>query len=292
MPNPLLTVGELIDQSWEVYRARMNEFLTISGWLLVTAILFAIALAFYPSASKIALGETLTGLENFGVLLFALTTYIVTPIVSFWVYLSLAKGAAAHLSRKSVQPKELLREPKSLFFPTLLTSIMVILMVILAIVIGFAPPAILATLASLSKISAFVVMANILLVFGIFVSLFLSIKWVVYYFMAPYVTMLDTIPAKLALATSRQLIEGKFWSVLARITVPKIVFVIFGAFAMSIIAYMVGIVIDASAGLNLDIQLRIITMTQAIVPIVIAVAINPLIVISDVLLLKSLKSSV
>jgi len=290
MPKPLITVGELIDQSWDVFRARMSEFLSLSGWLLVTAILFAIALAFYPPASKVVVGETLTGLENFGVILFAFTTYIVTPIISFWVYLSLAKGVDAHLSRKSVQPKTLLRDAKPIFFPTLLTSIMVILMVILAIVIGFAPPAILATLASLTNISAFIVFANILLVLGIFVSLFLSIKWVVYYFLAPYVTMLDGTPAKLALATSRQLIEGQFWSVLARIAVPKIVFLIFGAFAMSIIAYMVGILIDASAGLNLDIQLRISTMTQTIIPIIIAVAINPLIIISDVLLLKSLKS--
>jgi hypothetical protein len=66
--------------------------------------------------------------------------------------------------------------------------------------------------------------------------------------------------------------------------------VIFGVFAMSIAAYLVGILIDVSAGLNVDIQLRISTMTTTIIPIVIAVIINPLVVISDVLLLRSLRS--
>ena len=112
----------------------------------------------------------------------------------------------------------------------------------------------------------------------------------VYYFMAPYLTMLDGTPAKLALATSRQLIEGIFWPVLIRLLIPKLVFVIFGVFAMSIIAYLVGILIDFSAGLNVDIHLRISTMTTTIVPILIALLINPIIVISDILLLRSLRS--
>jgi len=290
MPKPLLSVGELIDQSWEVFRSRMSELLSISGWLLATAILFAIALAFYPSASKLSLGADLTGIETTGVLLFSFTNLVVTPILSFWIYIALTKALRAHFDRKTVVAKTAMWEVKPAFFPTLLTSVMVILMVLLAIVIGFAPPAIIATLGFLTNLSFIIVFANLVLVAGIFVSLFLSIKWVVYYFVAPYLTMLDGTPAKLALATSRQLIEGRFWPVLIRIAVPKLVFVIFGVFAMSIIAYLVGILIDFSAGLNIDIQLRISTMTTTIVPILIAVLINPLIVISDILLLRSLRS--
>lgn len=289
MPK-LISIGELIDQSWEQYRARLPEFLTISGWILVTAILYAIALAFYPSASKLSLGTELGGLETVGVILFSLTSFIIAPIVSFWVYIALTKAVSKHLSRQAVDPKQAMRDVKPAFFPTLITSVMVMLMVLLAIVIGFAPPAVIATLGFLTNLSVLVILANLVLVVGIFVAVFLSIKWVVYYIMAPYLTMLDGTPAKLAIAQSRQLIEGRFWAVLFRVAVPKLVFVIFGVFAMSIAAYLVGILIDVSAGLNVNIQLRITTMTTTIVPIVIAILINPLIVISDVLLLKSLRS--
>lgn len=285
----LISIGELIDQSWEQYRARLPEFLTISGWILITAILYAIALAFYPSASKLSLGADLSGLETFGVLIFTVTSFV-TPILSFWVYIALTKATSTHLARQTMDPKKAMRDVKPAFFPTLLTSVMVMLMVLLAIVIGFAPAAVVATLGFLTNVSVVIVFANLLLIAGIFVALFLSIKWVVYYIMAPYLTMLEGMPAKLALATSRQLIEGRFWAVLFRALVPKLVFIIFGVFAMSIAAYLVGIFIDFSAGLNIDIQLRISTMTTTIVPIVIAVIINPLIVISDVLLLRSLRS--
>ena len=289
MPK-LISIGELIDQSWEQYRARLPEFLTISGWVLITAILYAIALAFYPSASKLSLGADLSGLETFGVLIFTFTSFVVTPILSFWVYIALTKAVNKHLSRQAVDPKQTMRDVKPTFFPTLLTSIMVVLMVLLAIVIGFAPPAVIATLGVLTLFGPLLIVANLLLIAGIFVSVFLSIKWVVYYFMAPYITILDATGSKRALATSRQLIQGRFWGVLMRIAVPKLVFVIFGVFVMSIIAYLVGILIDASAGINLDLQLRISTMTQTIVPILIAVVINPLIVISDILLLRSLRT--
>ncbi|MBI4435744.1 hypothetical protein HY630_03665 [Candidatus Uhrbacteria bacterium] len=290
MPKPLLSVGELIDQSWDVFRSRMSELLSISGWVLATAILFAIALAFYPTASKLSLGADLTGLETVGVLLFSFTSLVVTPILSFWIYIALTKAVGAHFDHKTVNPKAIMHNVRTLFFPTLLTSVMVILVVLLAIVIGLAPAAVLATLGVLTVFGPFIIIANLLLIAGLFFAVFLSIKWVVYYFMAPYLTMLDGTPAKLALATSRQLIAGRFWAVLIRVVVPKLVFVIFGVFAMSIIAYVVSILIDFSAGLNVDIQLRISTMTTTIVPILIAVLINPLVIISDILLLRSLRS--
>jgi hypothetical protein len=290
MPKPLISVGELIDQSWDVYRSRATELLSISGWLIVTAILFAIALAFYPSASRLQLDTTLTGLETTGVLLFSFTSIVIAPILSFFLYVAMTKVLGAHFARRSVLPKTAMKQARSVFWPTLLTSVMVILMILLAIVIGFAPPAILATLGALTNVGAIIVLANLLLIIGIFVAIFLSIKWVVHYFLAPYITMLDGTQAKLALATSRQLVQGRFWAVLIRVLVPKLVFIIFGVFAMSILAYLVGILIDASAGINLDIQLRISTMTTTIIPILIAVLINPLIIISDILLLRSLKA--
>ncbi len=289
MPKPLLSVGELIDQSWDVFRSRMSELLTISGWLLVTAILFAIALGFYPSASKLQLAQGLSALETTGVLLFSFTSLVIAPLLSFWIYIAMTKALGAHFSQRGVSAKSAMHEARFAFFPAILTSVMVMLMVLLAIVIGFAPAAIIATLGSLTNFPALIVLANVLLVLGIFVALFLSIKWIVYYLMAPYITILDGTQAKLALATSRQLIAGRFWSVLIRVLVPKLVFIIFGVFAMAIITYLVDMALNASAGLNLDIQLRISTMTTTIVPIVIAVFLNPLVIISDVLLLRSLR---
>lgn len=289
MPK-LISVGELIDESWELYRSRFVELITISGWLILTAILFAIALAFYPSASRLQLGAELSGTETFGVILFSITTFIVTPIVSFLIYTSLTRALAMFFSSKHIDPKKAMQEGTSVFLPTLLTSLMVVLMILLAIVIGFAPPVVIATVGSLTHLSALIVLANILLIIGIFVSLLLAIKWSVYYLLSPLFTILHGLKGKAALEASRQLIEGRFFAVLSRVAVPKLVFFIFGVFAMYLISYLVAIVIDASSGISPDVQLRIGTMLQTIVPIVIAALVNPLILISDVLLLRSLQA--
>jgi hypothetical protein len=195
-----------------------------------------------------------------------------------------------YFSRQRLDPKKAMREGRVFFIPTLITSLMVVLMILFGLVIGFGPAAVMATLGSLTHASFLIVLANILLIIGVFVALFLLIKWTVYYFLAPYLTILEDVQGKTALLASRQLIENRFWSVLSRMVVPKLVFVIFGVFAMYLISYLVNIFLNASGGLNLDLYLRLLTMTQTIVPILIAALINPLIIISDVLLLRSLKN--
>lgn len=289
--NPLLSVGQLIDNSWELFRSKMVEYLSVSSWLLVTAILHVIALAFYPSVSKLQLNADLTNLEIFGMYLYALTFYIIAPIFAFWILASMTRMVRMHLSRRKLDHVQALKEGRDIFFPTLVTTAMVILMLILALVIGFAPSAILAGLGSWLNLGVLTVIASILLLIGVFVSCYLSVQWMGYYFFGPVATIFDNKRGKAALETSRNLVEGRFWAVLARIVVPKLVFMLFGVFLMYIIAMVTSIVIDTVAGLNLDLFLRLTTIVDTVIPIVIVILINPLVIISDVLLFQSLKES-
>jgi len=289
MPKPLISVGQLIDSSWDVYRTRFFELLSISGWLILPAIFYAIALAFYPAASNLALANALTTTEIFGVILFAGTTFLIAPITTFWVYIALVVATNKHLSGKNIYPTKELKAVKPLFIPAAITSAMVGLMTLFAIVIGFGPAIILNLIGALTGISLLVGLASILLILGIFVTLFLSIRWLVFYIFAPLITILDGTKGKLALYASHKLLKRNVLPVAIRIIVPKLVFLIFGVFLMSIFSYFVALLIDASAGLNLDLQLRVVTMTETIVPILISVLINPLVIISDILLFRDLK---
>jgi hypothetical protein len=289
MQKTLISVGELIDKSWEVYRARFTELLGISGWLLVTAILFAVALIVYPSASVLQASDILNGWEKFGVWLFSITTYVITPIFSFWIFISIARWSNSLLNGAAIETRVAMRDGAKYFLKTLLTTLMVVLMVMLALVIGFGPPVIIAALGAITNFSPLVMIANLLLIIGIFVALFLSIKWMVYYLFAPLLTILEEIRGKQALEYSRRLIEGRFWQVLGRTVVPKLVFVIFGVFAMSICAFIANFAIDVSQDLNIDLQARFVSMVETIIPIIITALINPLVIISDVILLRSMR---
>ena len=280
----LISVGQLIDESWELYKERFTEFMSISGWLLIAAILEVISLAFYPSATTLAYSASLSFAEKFGVILFALTQYVVTPLLMVFIFVGLVRLI------RGANVKKALTESKQLFTATLFISILVFLMIILAQVIGFAPSILLSLLYTVVHISAIITLANILLILAPFVALVLTALWLVYYIFAPFSTAFDKIKGKQALHTSRELVKGKFWSVLIRLAVPKIVFILIGVFAVSVIAYIVQIVIVGSIGLNIDLHLRVTTLTQSIIPILIAILINPLVVTADVLLYQSLKS--
>lgn len=292
MPRkPYISVGQLIDDSWETFRSKTTEYVTVSSWLLITAIFYVVALAFYPTASKLQLGALLTGFERFGIYLFYITGHIVAPILTFWILASLTRLASAHLARKKVDHATALKEGQQIFFPALVTTFLIMFMLILAIVIGFGPSAILAGLGQLVGSQTLIVISSILLIFGSVLAFYLSVKWMGYYFFAPIATMLDGVKGRAALEQSRKLVEGRFWGILARIIVPKLVFILFGVFVFVLLTYFFSIVAGANAGLNLDLQLRINTIIQSVVPIFIVIFINPLIVISDVLLYKSLKAS-
>jgi uncharacterized membrane protein len=107
--------------------------------------------------------------------------------------------------------------------------------------------------------------------------------------MAPYANVLDDVQKIDALKESKNIIKGKFVHVSFLLVVPKLVFVLFGVFLLMIFVYLVQIIATSFSGLNTDLYVRLLSITDSIVPIIIIVLINPLIIISDVLLFKSLK---
>lgn len=288
---PLISIGQLIDQSWDLFRARFQAFMSISGWLLLLALFYTIALSLYPSASTLWFSNELTVSENAGVFLFALTNYLIGPLVGLWVLIGLVRFGRSVLSGRAINPKAAMAEVTSRFLPTLLVSVMVGLLLVLATIIGFGPSVLLAALGALIKSATLVGLANLLLIIGVFVALILSFKWMVEYILAPYATILDNTAGKKALMESRRLIRGRFWEVLLRLVIPKLVFILVAIILMVVISYATSIVISAVGGLNLDLRLRLSTMVEWVVPIVIAALINPLIVMADVLLYRSLKGN-
>lgn len=289
MKNKLISIGQLIDHSWDIYRENFSAFLSISGWLLIVAILNVISLTFYPSVSTIADGVALTGWENFGITLFAVTTYIISPIITFWIFLAVVRATRLAKLNKTVSIKKAISETKTRFIPALIVAVLVSLVLIAANIIGFLPYGIFFLLGLFLKNSGIIIFSNILLILGMFVTAILVIRWTVYYILAPYSNVLDDVQKTQALKESKKLIKGRFFHVSLLIAVPKIVFVIFGALIMMALLYIVQVASVGMSGLNTDLYVRIISITDSVVPVIVLVLINPLVIISDVLLYKNLK---
>ena len=91
------------------------------------------------------------------------------------------------------------------------------------------------------------------------------------------------------MTAARKLVEGRFWGVLIRLAIPKIVFVLVGVLLMALLQFVYSGVSNAFAGLSLDVQLRIGTVFGSVLSTVVAAFLNPLIVAADLMLYQSLK---
>jgi hypothetical protein len=285
----LITIGQLIDNTWDHYRKHFIELMSISGWLLVLAIINIIALVFYPTGTKLFTGAALDGSEQFGVILFSISAYIIAPIIGLWIFAATVRLVSQQLTGNKTDVRRAMKDGWKAFWPLLIVSALVLLVLIGGMAIGLGPGFILAAIAWTTNATSMILIANIILVLGVFVAFALNLRWSVHYMLAPFAYLLENKTKVSALKRARALISGRFWKTLLLLIAPKAVFILFGVAAMALLAFVTGIFINMTAGLNVDVQLRLLTITSTIYPIILAVLINPLISITDIFLYKSLQ---
>ncbi len=292
MPTKLLSMGELIDQTWERYRENFLPLISLSGWNIIVALLNIIAVAFYPSASKIFFNTgDITQLETFGIALYAFTSFVVAPIMNTIVFVGIIRMSVSILSNRGAAVKRSFSEIKPRLLPAILISFMYLMIIFLAALIPLLPAGILGIISLILQNDTILSLSNILLALGIFVSTYLAIRWGIQYYFASYLVVQDDEKIKPSLMSSRKLIDKRFWSVMLRIIAPKILFLLFGVIIIWVLNFVFTIIFSGVSGLNLDLQARLLSYTDSVIPILAAILIQPLIILSDVLLLKSLKES-
>ncbi len=283
----LVSIGTLIDDSWENYRLHTAALLSISGWLLLKAVIDVISLSFYPTASKLLSGATLSGPESFGTVLFVLNAAVIAPLIGVFVLAATFQFARAVLEGKRADVKSAITAGKKGFLPVLWVSILLVLVILGGIALGVVPPLILYALAAWTGFAQLNVLATLLLVVGIIIATILNIRWAVEFSLAPYVTLAEGVRGGKALKRSRELVKGRFVSVLLRYALPKFVFVLLGIVVLAILSFLTNVVVSGFAGLNLDVSLRLNTLASTIYPIAIAALVNPLLIIADTILYRS-----
>lgn len=260
----------------------------ISGWLVIIALLNTVALLLYPSAGAIAYHTNFTSAEISGIFLYGFSNTILSPLLGFWVFIALAIGAKSVITRSHMTIPQVMHETKKRFLPTVAVAALVGLTLLLAQVITVGPSILIGAVGFWLNNVWVLGIANALLVIGLIISVILTTRWTLYYMLAPYATILDQSKNKQALLKSRKLTEGKFWSVLFRIILPKIVFVLFGILLTVLISTLINSIVIGSTGFNLEVQQRLTNLVTSVLPLLIMIFLNPLIFISDVLLYQNL----
>lgn len=288
----LLSPGELIDKSWDLYRNQFKSFMSLSGWLVIIAILNVIAWILYPNAGTTVAYTSLNAQESAGVILYVITNFVISPLFGFWMFIAMVRTSLRAMTNKPIELMQTLRETKSLFFPTFIVAALVALMILLALIITTGPAFLLFGIGTWIHNAVLIGFADILFVFAAFASLILTCRWMLNYFMAPYACIIDGVEKKSALIQSRTLVQGRFWSTLVRVVLPKFVFILFGLGFAAIVTFMIKIFINGATGMSIDQSLHLLTISTSVLSVIIAIFLNPLLVLSDVILYKNLKGEI
>lgn len=286
----LISIGQLLDRSWDQYRERFSTYARVMGWLLVPTAIGILGALLYPPASKAILaGADFSALEWIGILLTALDV-LVAAIFGVWLFISLLHVTERALSGARVDVRGAMREAWGWFWPMVLVSILVSL-VAAAAGLALVPGLLLMAIGLLAKIELVGVLGTLLSFIGIAVSLVLMVRWTVSYSMAQYALVWDNVHGVAALRKSRALITGRFWSFLWRLLAPKIVFLLVALMVQQGLDYVFEQLIIFTSALHPDTLVRLTSIEGLVLTALIGFFINPLFVIADCFLYRSLKDT-
>lgn len=290
----LITLGTLIDETWLLYKKHAGAFLTISAWTLVVVILNVIALTLYPDADSVAStifspNTSFSGGETFGVFLYALTNYLIKPLLLIWVFGGLILFAQEALGRKTPQLKNIYKQSTQKLLPATVVIILSTAVILGAFLVAFGPSLIIGGVASLANSSALATLAAMIYIPSIFIATILAVRWGVHYsLLSPYSAFIDNTTGLNALKRSKKIVEGRFWQTVFLFGLPKIMAIFLGGTLMWLIIFSLRLLSAGFSGFDLNIYLRLFSILDELLPIFIGILLNPAIVIADTLLFRSL----
>src|SRR3989338_4521224 len=247
----ILSMGQLIDRTWEHYRARFHELMNVSGWLILLALLDLVALFFYPKSSLLEAGVALSGTQTFGITLFAIVNIVIAPLFGLWLFVAITRLVRSQIENKRADTHEAMRDGLRWYLPALFVNVLIVLMLILAAAIGFVPAFLFGWLAAVIGNQAVVILSALLLIACGVAAVVFAIRWSVYYALAPMALLLDGIRGRAALTACRQLVESRFWHTLLLLLIPKLLFLIMSFIVLLIVSFAVQATLALMAGINI-----------------------------------------
>lgn len=287
MPS-LISIGQLVDQSWEHFRAKLRELLEVSAWLFIPCILSIISAALYPNITSTEI--SLNWWQTIGVIIGDLNSFLVAPVIGLWVFIVLVKLLAAQRDKKTENLSAQAKAGWKLFFPCVLINLQVAGVFALSwLAVG--PGLIINWLGFRINIFSLSLIGAFLAVIGIVLAGILTIRWLVDFTFAPYLLITAGDHGKKALWKSRALVLGRFWPVLFRILIPKIIFVGILVLVDGALGVILDRIIYGLAGLNIDLITKLETIGLYLMVSLGSVFFTPLLIAADYLLFESLRET-
>jgi len=286
----LISIGQIIDQTWDHYQKNWRELISVAAWLLLPAIIGVVASTLYPNATTLLAANNLSAVESSAVVVWFINNSILAPIIGLLVFLMTVKMIHSQMEKRRVDFVSLTKSGWKLFLPVVLVNLLVFL-VLAAFWLLVIPGILFYAIGALTNLSLIDGLGTIFMVAGVIAATILTAEWLVYLIYSSMALVLENIHGKLALKRSKELIHGRFWPVLIRFIVPKLVFFLVLVAAEWLVGYIIGVVISSISGFNADLAAKLTYICITLSITIGTILVNPLITISDYLLFDSLRST-
>jgi hypothetical protein len=233
--KPLISIGSLIDTSFEHYRKHLPSILGITLWLLVAAIPSAIGILLSREGDDLGLATWASfGLNVVG--------GVITVLASLHISVALILAVREQRKGKSIDPRVVLRKAFSLdlsyIWAMILKNIFAVLLPLIPLILAFAA----FIFALRSENTLLVNSLSILAFIAILIALGGAIKFSLTYNFVPYATVLEGKRGMESLRTSATLVRGRWWETFWRSFLPKALYTLIFVVALGVILWVTGII--------------------------------------------------
>lgn len=284
----LISVGAILDRSWQHYTKHFLELVSISAWLLLLAVLNIVSVWLSPDTLVATSGSPMSAASTVGLILYALTFFVLAPILSIWISNRLIKGIDQQLSGRTINLKELSTFGWKYFFPRLLVGFLTGVLV-LAPMLLLVPGGAFAALSAATGSAALSILSTALIFIGVIAAGLGCVYIAVRVLFSPYTLLLENKRGRDAVKASAKLSAGKWWATFWRVVIPAVVFYFFMFTIQFFLLLLLKNIILSVAGLNVTLAAQLYNIGSGTVFIVLNALVAPLLVIANMLVYRSLR---
>lgn len=282
----LISLGRLIDTSFEVYKKYWKEFLGISLWLLIASLPRLVGNLLMPlgAGPAVTFGDWLS-------FTFSLLGSLILAVVSIWVIISLIQVAEARVHGKVPDFKAISRRSWKLFFHYVFVSILVLGVIIASSLL--AAPGIILLIISSSQATAssgLTAFGTLLFFAGGLASFILIIKFSLELGLAQYALVVDDKRGVQAIRTSFSLVKGRWWATFVRYVAPKLLYLFVIVILNFLIPAALSLVVVLLAPTSIFLA-KCVYVVAYLFTVSLSAVSTPLIVATDYILYDSLRNS-
>ncbi len=224
----LISIGQIIDKSWDHYVAHFKQLMMISMFALIVPALMILRNIINPygEMQRVALmiENQLSSLSLLQSILGILIALIVVPVITVWIYIMLVKAVDSQSKNEIIALKELRALGWQKFLQYILVALIKTIVTLLPI-IAIAPGIIMIFFNIYSDGGSLFGGAGIAITFiGLIIASVLIAILSVQLCFAGFANILKDEKGLKAIYNSRDIVKNRFWQTLWRLFVTKIVF--------------------------------------------------------------------